>query len=245
MEQLGDRIKQNYENRARHYLTRRMPVILRIDGVAFHTFTRPFEKPFSEEIIQSMLYSTIAIAKKIQGFKCAFVQSDEVSILLTDYDRFETSAWFDYNKSKVESVTASLMAGYFQRNIFDEFLYKQFTDNIPYFDCRSFNIPREEVVNYFLWRALDWKRNSLNMYCSSFFSHKQLENKNQADKHEMLHNIGKNWTTDLEPIIKNGSFVVKENVDNREVYKSLHDVLPNYDSIAAVLDPLIYCDKKD
>jgi len=230
MEDLGDRIKNNYENRDKHYLTRRMPVIMRIDGCAFHTFTKNFKRPFDIDLINSMVNATVKASERIQGFKCAFVQSDEISILLTDYDSLETSAWFDYNQSKLESVTASMITAHFQ----NPELYQQYTKLLPYFDCRAFNIPREEVVNYFLWRGLDWKRNSLNMYCQSFFSHKELENKNQVDKHDMLHVIGKNWA-DLPSVVKNGTFVFRD--------VCMTNVLPKYEDLAKVIKPLVYCDE--
>lgn len=235
MKQIGDRIKENYENRYRFYLTRRVPVILRIDGCCFSTFTKSFKKPFDDLIIQGMVQATQRISELIQGFKCAYVQSDEVSILLTDYDTLETAAWFDYNLQKICSVTAALMTAEFQS---EEFY--SYTKKLPYFDCRAFNIPKEDVVNYFLWRALDWKRNSLNMYCSSFFSHKQLHNKSSADKHEMLHSIGKNWAKDLDKQKRNGTIVFPGKIGHNNITS---DFLPTYDSLNEILNPLIYCEK--
>lgn len=232
MKEIGNRIKDNYELRNRNYLTRRIPVIIRIDGVAFHSFTKNFQKPFDSLMIHKMQIATNSLIDKIQGFKCAYVQSDEVSILLTDYDTLNTSAWFDYNKSKLESVSASLMTAYFQ-----DYSFKEKTRIIPYFDARAFNIPKEEVVNYFLWRALDWKRNSLHMYASKFFSQKQLFKKNSKEKHEMLHSVGANWTTNLSKIEKNGTFFFKNS--------SRSDILPTYEDISNVLNPLIYCEKND
>jgi len=229
MNDLGDRMK-DYENSSKIYLTKGVPVILRVDGVAFHTFTRGFNRPFDQLIIDSMVGTTQTIARKIQGFKCAYTQSDEVSILITDYDTIETCGWFNYNKSKIESVTAGLMTAYFQNEKF-----KEYTNITPYFDCRAFNIPREDVVNYFLWRYKDWERNSLSMYCSSFFSHKELHGKNRAAQHELLYSIGKNWTKDLTNQQRNGTIVFVDRVDC--------DILPRYDSIKQSISNLINCDK--
>lgn len=219
MKQIGNRMKENYEHRSRLYLTRRVPVILRIDGVAFHTFTKGFQA-FDPLLMDSMVNSVKSFCKRMQGFKCAYIQSDEVSILLTDYDKLETCAWFDYNKSKLESVSASLMTAYFQNDKF-----KEKTNVVPYFDCRAFNIPKEEVVNYFLWRALDWQRNSLHMYCSQFYSQKDLFRKNTSKKHEMLYNIGKNWAKDLTDRERNGTFLLL-NEELSEVY-----IKPKYEDI--------------
>jgi len=196
---LGDRMKANYEHRTRHYLTRRCPVIIRLDGRAFHSFTRGMNKPFDKNLMMAMCQSAASVAKDAQGFKAAYIQSDEVSLLLTDYDDITTEAWFDYNQSKIESVSASLITGYFNQ-------YIQ-TARPAAFDARAFNIPSEEISNYFLWRAKDWERNSVSMYCQSFFSHKQLHSKCRQEQHDLLHSIGKNWTTDLSNHEKNGMFI--------------------------------------
>lgn len=103
------------------------------------------------------------------------------------------------------------------------------------FDARAFNLPREEVVNYFLWRAKDWQRNSLQMYARAFFSHKELVGKKQLAMHNMLYEKGKNWTTDVPLQEKNGTFLVK---DGREV-KSKIDVLPNYDDVFKIVKPFV------
>ena len=227
MKSIGDRIKENYENRARYELTRRIPVIIRIDGRAFHTFTRGMNRPFDQKLIDTMVESARVVANSIQGCKAAYVQSDEASFLVTDYDTLQTDAWFGYNKSKVESISSSIMTASFNR------IMSIGTD--AYFDSRSFNVPREEVSNYFLWRALDWERNSLTMYAGSFFSHKQLHGMNSADKHEMLHEIGKNWTTDLTSQQRNGTFIISGEVRT--------DILPTYEQIDSVLSNLVYCDK--
>jgi len=105
---LGDRIKHNYENRNRSYLLRRTPVIMRLDGKAFHTLTRNCNKPFDIEFSSAMIYAGHKLLKEIQGAECAYTQSDEISILITDYETLETEAWFDYNVQKMTSVAASV-----------------------------------------------------------------------------------------------------------------------------------------
>lgn len=218
MQGLGDRMKAHYENRQRFYLTRRTPVIIRLDGRAFHTVTKDMDKPFDEKFISAMRAATDDVLDALFGCKCAFVQSDEVSFLLTDYDNLHTKAWFDYNLCKIVSVAASEMTAAFAQ-------HKPCIAPRATFDARAFNIPREEVANYFLWRAQDWHRNSLLMYAQSFFSHEQMLGKSAADLHEMLHEIGKNWTTDLASHIKNGSWC-----DDGVWFD---DVLPEYESVSA------------
>ena len=165
------RMKENYEKRSRTYLTRRTPVILRIDGKAFHTYTRGLDKPFDEGLMEDMIETTKYLCSKIQGAKCGYVQSDEISILLTDYDNLQTDAWFDYQVQKMCSVAASMAASKF--NQLRIIRLKSYSDietadkaevlSLPLadFDCRAFNIPKEEVANYFLARQNDAVKNSI------------------------------------------------------------------------------------
>jgi tRNA(His) 5'-end guanylyltransferase len=197
-------MKENYEDRQRFYLTRRTPVIVRVDGQAFHTFTRSFKRPFDGRLITAMIAGAEVVFKAMQGCKLAYVQSDEVSFVLTDYDNLNTEAWFDYNKSKIETISASAMTASFNAVLAS----LGPTPELATFDARAFNIPESEVVNYFLWRAKDWYRNSVTMYAQAFFSHRQLQNKSLAEMQDMLHGVKKNWATDLTNIVKNGTFLI-------------------------------------
>jgi tRNA(His) guanylyltransferase len=185
MKTLGDRMKENYENRSKTYLTRRTPVIIRLDGKAFHTFTRKFKSPFSEKLSDAMIDTAKALCEEIAGARLAYIQSDEISLLLHDYNKFDTAAWFDYSVQKVVSVTASIATAHFNRLI-----------NVPhlaYFDSRAFNIPEEEVNNYFIWRQKDWERNSVAMLAQSLFSPKELHEKNRQTMLAMCSSRGEDW----------------------------------------------------
>ena len=196
---LGDRMKQYYESPTNIKLVRRMPVIIRLDGRAFHTFTRGCDKPFDSKLSDNMIDTASYLCGEIQGAKCAYVQSDEISILLTDFDTLTTGAWFDNNLQKIVSVSAGMASAHFSK----------LCEAFAVFDCRAFNIPKEEVCNYFVWRQKDWTRNSVQMLARSHFSHKQLLGKGQTEMHEMLHFIGINWA-ELEPRWRNGTVVYKE-----------------------------------
>lgn len=203
LDSLGDRIKENYEGVFRHKLMRRTPVIIRVDGKAFHTFTRGLERPASTRFRYCMLYAATETAKKMQGFKLYYTQSDEVSFLLTDYDRHETEPWFGYVKSKLESISASLMSVYFNKAV-EEYIPEKH-NLFPVFDARAFNVPREEVTNYFLWRANDCNRNSMQMLAQYNFSHRELKGKNTSDMNKMLSDI--NVFIHKEPLwFRNGTF---------------------------------------
>lgn len=197
---LGDRMK-TYENVSRHHLTRRVPVIVRVDGRAFHTIlgarhSPTADHPFNGDFMTAMLYATQATAADMQGFTLGYVQSDEASFLLLDTTTDTTEAHFAYNLQKIVSLAASRMSVTFNR-------FFSSRSNIPVFDARAFNVPLDDVPNYFLWRQRDWERNSVHMYARHFFSHGQLQGKSIADQHDMLHSVGKNWA-DLAPTIKSG-----------------------------------------
>lgn len=219
---LGDRMKEYYENRSKTYLTRRTPVILRLDGKAFHTYTKSLNKPFDENLISDMQQTTMFLCENIQGAKCGYVQSDEISILVTDYDKLTTDAWFDYNVQKMTSVSASYATGKFNQlrivrditqnedfyNHVGALVYELKRFNIANFDSRCFNIPREEVSNYFLWRQQDAVRNSISMLAQSLYSSKELHKVNSNQMQELCFQKGHNWN-DLHFSKKRGSFVVK------------------------------------
>lgn len=195
---LGDRMKENYERRFQYHLMRRTPVIIRVDGKVFHTLTSKCQKPFDDNLIHCMSEVARVLCGNIQGAKCAYQQSDEISILLIDYDELTTQAWFDYNLQKIVSVSASLASATFS----------QVWGKVGLFDSRAFNIPKEEVANYFVWRQKDWIRNSISMLAQSNFSHNQLQNKSQEEMILMLNNKGIYWI-ELGDTLQNGIFVTK------------------------------------
>lgn len=234
---LGDRMKRNYENPSRFFLTRRVPVIIRVDGVAFHTLTQKMQKPFSGKFIWCMVEAAKRLAMDMQGFRLAYVQSDEASFFLTDYSELTTEPWFGYCKSKLESVSASKMTAEFNLHADDCELHNEWRSELAYtprisasFDARAFNIPKEEVANYFLWRAIDWRRNSLQMFARAHFSHKELHNKSSRDIHEMLHALGINWTKDCTPQQRNGTWIYRGGNGMAEC----HTIQPRYSEIAGI-----------
>ena len=181
------------------------------------------------------------LCENIQGCQLAYTQSDEISLLLIDYQRFETSAWFDYEIQKMVSISASMAT-----MAFDKYFATNFNEwgeeNLPdwdlggtydkveesllkledayskalkigaMFDARVFNIPREEVTNYFYWRQLDASRNSIQMVRQANFSHKELQQKSCNDIQDMLMTQkGINWN-DFPAYQKRGSCVVRNKV---------------------------------
>ena len=221
---LGDRMKK-YEAVYDQKLTPNSCLFIRVDGKAFHTFTRGSEKPFDSRIMNAMTEAAEDTANEMQGFKLAYVQSDECTFMLGDYDTPQTEGWFGYRLNKVVSIAAAMYSVHFNHR------YNQYRDDVnlanpAYFDARAFIVPKDDAPNVFVWRQQDWARNSIQMLAQSKFSHKQLHGKNTNDIHEMLHDIGVNWTKDCSARERNGTFITP--------HKLFHNKL-DYDLIKALI----------
>lgn len=183
---LGDRMK-SYENISRIYLEKKMPVIVRIDGKAFHTFTRNFKKPFDEVMVKAMQDTMKYLCENVEGCVLGYTQSDEITLVLCDYKKETSQAWFDNNMQKICSVSASMATLAFNRyfdiclqNLNDDdkndvttvCIYNHAKEKGAMFDSRAFNIPVDEVNNCLLWRQLDAIRNSIQSVAQANFSHK-------------------------------------------------------------------------
>jgi tRNA(His) guanylyltransferase len=176
---LGDRMKA-YEETFRQKLPIRMPAVVRLDGKAFHTLTRGCEKPFDNKIHTALREATIAVMEEMPA-RLAYGQSDEVSFLLIDYNKFDSEQWFDGNVQKIASVAASIMGAHFTKEY----------GKPGYFDARAFVVPERDIVNYFIWRQRDCIRNSISACAQAEFSPKELHGKNSDQMKEMLAGIGK------------------------------------------------------
>lgn len=220
---LGTRMKQYYEQVPKFKLYRRTPVAIRIDGKAFHTFTRGFAKPFDKVLGNAMVRTMEYLCKNIQGCVFGYTQSDEITLLLVDYQTFETDAWFDYEVQKICSISASMATMAFNKYFAEEvrdWRDKVFPTNYlghcigelspeniklsevyalaehkgAMFDARCFNIPKEEACNLVYWRQLDATRNSIQMVGQANFSHSELQGKSCNMIQDMLHEErGINW----------------------------------------------------
>ena len=233
---LGDRMKNNYENVNRFYLTRRMPVIIRVDMRAGHTFTKGMNKPFDDVFVKTMQETMEYLCENIQGCVLGYTQSDEISLVLIDYAEITTDAWFGNNLQKMCSVSASMATLAFNKFFsgrVQEFMYDccdEFGDdvlpekqndyelahnvyfkkfNAAMFDSRVFTIPKEEVCNYLIWRQQDSTRNSIQSVGQANFSQKELHGKSCNNIQDMLMiQKGINWN-DYATTLKRGSCCIK------------------------------------
>ena len=201
---LGDRMKR-YENAFRHYLPSRMPVIVRVDGRSFHTLTRHCERPWDNGLRFAMDQTAVALAEEVEGAVLAYVQSDEISLLLHNYKTLQTQPFFDNNLQKLVSITAAIASSRFtvgSRSVCGAIVPVQF-------DSRAFILPESEVANYFLWRQRDAERNSIQMLARSLYSHTELLGKGTSELQDMCMAKGKNWN-DVETSWKRGRCVLRD-----------------------------------
>ena len=234
---LGVRMKTFYEQIPKTKLMRRCPVVIRIDGKAFHTFTRGFQRPFDGVLIKSMQETMKYLCENIQGCVLGYAQSDEITLILVDYKKLTSSALFDYEVQKICSIAASMATmafnKAFSKNVEDfeqdcateyeinglygkgtpEYemcqIYTKAIEKGAMFDARCFNIPKEEVTNLIYWRQLDAIRNSIQMVGQANFSQKELQNKSCKDILEML-SEQKNIAWDNLPVyLQRGSCCIK------------------------------------
>lgn len=205
---LGDRMKKNYEGISRYFLTGRVPVVIRLDGKAFHSFTKGFNAPFDHVFRRAMKQTMKYLCENIQGCVFGYTQSDEITLVLTDYAKTTTDAWFGYNVQKMASVAASMATLAFNREFQSEvnLFLNTFAENIEMcmsertlyeryekavmrgalFDARVFSVPKDEVCNCLIWRQQDAVRNSIESVGQAYFSSSELDQKSTRMIKEML-----------------------------------------------------------
>lgn len=168
MSDLEKRMREFYEDAAKTYLTRRMPVIIRVDGKGFKHVTRNFEFPCDDHFRAAMADTAKDLLNNVQGAVFAYTQSDEISLFLKDYTTLETQALYGYGVQKIVSVVASMTSTYFNKHIgeYEGDAYQEVAGTCI-FDARTFNIPKEEVTNYFYWRQTDCERNAIQAIARS------------------------------------------------------------------------------
>ena len=230
---LHERMTQYYESVTHsRTLTRRMPVIIRCDMECGKAFTSKLKKPWDDIFSNAMQNALIEMANKIQGCVLGYTASDEISLLLLDYQELNIDAWFGYNIDKLVSSAASMATIYFYKNfVRSALLYESglseaekvsdsnylavLDDKVqksPIFDARAFNIPKEEVANYFLDRQRYTEKNSISMLARHYFSHKEIEGKNGSQMQDILmekYNV--NWN-DCPIVHKRGVFCEKDSL---------------------------------
>jgi Uncharacterized conserved protein len=237
-DQFGDRMKR-YENVSRIYLPEKTPVIIRIDGKAFHTYTRGLEKPFSKDLSNIMWETTKFLCENIQGCVLGYHQSDEISLLLVNYKEVNTESWFKNNIQKMVSVSASLATAKFNELSKNVFPHK----GLAFFDSRVFVLPKEEVTNYFVWRQQDAIKNSISMVAQANFPHKRLQGLNGKQMQELLFQEKEIIWDDLETWKKRGICLIKKEKDLGNVVRKKWEIdfeIPIFSQDRNYIESLVY-----
>ena len=206
---LGDRMK-SHEDRTRYYLPLKTYTMIRLDGKSFHTYTRLCERPFDKGLMEDMQNTTLELCAQLNA-KIGYVQSDEISLLLTDFDNITTQAWFDGNLQKICSVSSSIATAEF--NQLRMIRANSFDIKLANFDSRVWTLSDPwEVFNTFLWRQNDASKNSVQMVAQSLVSHSELQNKNFKEQNELIFSKGQNWNN-YPTDCKRGAFVYKNDLE--------------------------------
>jgi len=201
-----------YESVNRDYLVPNMSTIIRLYGKAFHSFTKGMKRPFDVKLMDAMSDTAKYLCKNIMGCKIAYIQSDEITLLLTDFDTINTEPWFNGNIQKMVSIAASMATAKFNELIDSQ--------KLAMFDARVFQLPICEVVNNFIWRQQDAVRNSVQSVGQAYFSHKDLHRKSCSDIQDMLmttYNV--NWN-DYPTSQRRGRCVIKEKFQHNGVERT-------------------------
>lgn len=177
---LGDRMKSYEKVTTNIKLMPRTPVVIRLDGKAFHTYTKRCYKPYDKDLSEVREQTLKYLCENIQGVIFGYSQPDELSLVLKDWDTYDTQGWFDNKLQKLCSVSSSICTYAF--NLLAAGLDGERTKGpdkftMPaLFDSRVFNLPKEEVVNYLIWRQQDCERKSFQMLAQNLYPHKELQN---------------------------------------------------------------------
>lgn len=210
-DEFGNRMKK-FEKKSVGMVDSNMPVFVRLDGKAFHTWTRGFDKPFDERLNQIFQYATRMTCEEVGQVIMAYSQSDEVTFLLDGWKRPESQIYFGGKIQKIVSVMSSVFTAYFNNNGIMESL-RDIKNSLAFFDARVWNVPEHEIENVFIWRQMDVRRNSVSGLGQSLYSHKELHKKSSKEIQHMCYNEkGMDWN-DLSNIQKWG-FVVRKRYYN-------------------------------
>lgn len=210
---LGDRMKM-HERRTGSVLEKGSYCILRIDGRAFHSYTRGLERPFDNDLVSSMNKTAEKVCSEISGSFLSYTQSDEISVLFSDLASDATELWFGGKVQKIVSVAAAIATG--------EFVSERGSDRSPVFDARVFTLPDEyEVANYFRWRQRDCSVNAVSMMASCYFSKRDLHGKSTADRLSMMRNTPS--IPDIPRVFRLGRLTIKSYYKSVSTWKDKED----------------------
>lgn len=221
-DQLGARMKEYESQTTSQKLIKRLPILVRIDGKNFSSFTKGLKRPYDERL-SNLMCETAKFLLKETNANCVYHQSDEITLVWYS-DKYDSQTLFDGKVFKITSTISAIATAFFNKNL--SVYIPEKSNTSPRFDCRVFNVPTlEKAASCFYWREKDATKNSITMASSAYYSHKELDNKNSSQKQEMLFQKGVNWN-DYPNFFKKGSYIQRKRVVRKFTSEEI-ETLPN------------------
>lgn len=226
---LGNRMKQ-YESKEDSILIQGLPIVIRLDGRAFHSFTHGLKRPFDDDFRSLMVETTRKLVEETNAV-VGYTQSDEISLILLP----ETQQYFGGRVNKINSLLGAFASVWFN-HFYQENWFK--FPNVPgnvlrkaYFDCRCFNVPTlNEAANHMLWREIDATKNSISAAAQAYFSPTQLDKLNSKQKQELLFQEKQiNWN-DYPTMHKKGVYLSRQRVKHKFSLEEIEKLPPMHNA---------------
>jgi tRNA(His) guanylyltransferase len=206
---LGDRCKKFEQAEAGRRAMRGLPLLARLDGRAFHTFTRGLTRPYDPAMSRCMIETARYLVQQANA-KIGYTQSDEITLAWFEASQSLTDYEFDGRFQKLASVLAGMASARFCQLVARELPAK--ADSVPHFDCRVWQVPTlGDAVDVFVWREDDATKNSVSMAAGAFYGDRELHGKDSAAKQEMLFAKGVNWN-DYPAFFKRGTYLQRRGI---------------------------------
>lgn len=166
--------------------------IVRVDGRAFSRISNKLDKPYSTHFMDWMDAAAIQLCYEMQGAVFAYVQSDEISVIMSDMNGERRGRWFDWNVNKLVSVSASIASGTFNLGFQHDLNGTLWEDRRPAsFDSRVIPVKsRLDAIQYFMWRQRNAYTNAISMVADRICGSAALNGKNLNDRIDMLFQQG-------------------------------------------------------
>ena len=222
---LGDRMK-SYESRYDQRLLPMVPVLARLDGRAFHSFTSGLDRPFHKGLVELMIRTTEQLVEKSNA-RCGYTQSDEITLVWLS-ESFDSEIFFGGRLQKMCSVLSSCATAIFNESI--PGLVPEKAGSLAEFDCRVWQVPtRDEAANAFVWREQDAVRNSIQSAARSIYSDRDCFKKSSSQLQDMLHESGVNWN-DYPTAFKRGTYVRFQTIEGEYTAEQIEQLPPLHEA---------------
>jgi tRNA(His) guanylyltransferase len=201
---LGDRMKSYEQPSTGRKAFKGQPIVARLDGKSFHTFTKGLGRPYDDRLSELMVATTMALVDRYQA-DVGYTQSDEITLIWSSNPEDKGELNFDGRFQKIESLSAAYATAFFNSKL-PEYLPEK-VGQLPIFDCRAYVVPNlQEAYHALLWRQQDATKNAISMAAQSFYKQSELNGKNSTELQEMIFQKGKNFN-DYPFFFKRGTFV--------------------------------------